>query len=265
MGERSESVSFDQAAGFYDDTRRLSPDVSSAQTAQLRAALRDVDGPALEIGIGTGRVALPLLAAGQPLVGVDLSFAMLARLREKSPGQPPLVQADATVLPFRDGVFGGAVVAHVLHLVSDWQVVVAELRRVVRPGGVLLVTRGARRDESGLHTEITRRARAVAGWTMPAGRLDDLGPLDEYIQSAGGTVTSLAAIPTDYPSTAEDALRAIETNVMSWTWEFTDETRAAAAREVREWVTQTYGDPAAAVIASAPVQWRCYRLPSAIA
>jgi hypothetical protein len=98
---------------------------------------------------------------------------------------------------------------------------------------------------------------------MPAGRLDDLDALDEYIRAAGGAATSLAAIPTDVPSTAEDALRAIETNLMSWTWEFTDETRAAAAHEVREWVTQTYGDPAAQVIASAPVQWCCYRLPEA--
>jgi SAM-dependent methyltransferase len=263
MVQHNESVSFDRAAGFYDNTRRLSPQVSATQTAQLREALRAVDGPTLEIGIGTGRVAIPLVTAGQRIVGVDLSFAMLARLREKSPGQPPLVQADATLLPFRDGAFGGALVAHVLHLVSDWLVVVDELRRVVRPGGVLLVTRGVARGVSGLHAEITRRARSVAGWTMPAGRLDDLSALDEYIRSVGGSVTTLAAIPTDDPSTAEDALRAIETNLMSWTWEFTDETRAAAAREVREWVTQTYGDPAAQVIASAPVQWRCYRLPAA--
>ena len=50
---------------------------------------------------------------------------------------------------------------------------------------------------------------------------------------------------------------------MSWTWDITDEARLAAALEVREWVTQTYGDPTAQVIASAPVQWRCYRLPEA--
>ena len=80
MAERGESVSFDQAAGFYDDTRRFSAAASVAQTAQLLDVLRSTDGPTLEIGIGTGRVALPLVASGQRLVGVDLSFAMLARL-----------------------------------------------------------------------------------------------------------------------------------------------------------------------------------------
>jgi SAM-dependent methyltransferase len=261
MTQHGESVSFDRAAGFYDATRRFSPHVSAAQTAQLREALRDVSGPTLEIGVGTGRVALPLAAAGQGLVGVDISAAMLAALHDKSPGALPLVQADATRLPFRDGSFGGAVVAHVLHLVSDWRAVVGELRRVVKPGGVLLVTRGARRSGTGLHAEITRRARAAAGWTMPPGRLDDLDELDEHVRAAGGEATSLAAIPTDDPATAEDALRVIETNLMSWTWDVTDETRAAAAHEVREWVTRTYGDPASVVIASAPVQWRRYGLP----
>jgi hypothetical protein len=98
---------------------------------------------------------------------------------------------------------------------------------------------------------------------MPAGRLDDLGELDEHLRSAGGEVRSLPAIPTNDPATAEDALRAIETNLMSWTWDFSDETRLAAAHEVRQWVTQTYGDPASVVIESAPVQWRRYRLPGA--
>jgi SAM-dependent methyltransferase len=261
MTQPGESVSFDRAAGFYDATRRFSPQVSAAQTAQLREALRDVSDPTLEIGVGTGRVALPLAAAGQRLVGVDISAAMLAALRDKSPGALPLVRADATRLPFRNGSFGGAVVAHVLHLVSDWRAVVGELRRVVRPGGVLLVTRGAQRSGAGLHAEITRRARAAAGWTMEPGRLDDLDELDDHLRAAGGEVTSLPAIPTDDPATADDALRVIETNLMSWTWDVTDETRAAAAHEVREWVTQTYGDPASVVIASAPVQWRRYRLP----
>jgi ubiquinone/menaquinone biosynthesis C-methylase UbiE len=261
MTQHGESVSFDRAAGCYDATRRFPRQVLVAQTAQLREALRDVSGPTLEIGVGTGRVALPLAAAGQRLVGVDISSAMLAALHDKSPGAVPLVQADATRLPFRDGSFGAALVAHVLHLVSDWRAVVGELRRVVKPGGVLLVTRGARRSGKGLHAEITRRARAAAGWTMPPGRLDDLAELDEHVRAAGGEATSLPAIPTNDPATADDALRAIETNLMSWTWDITDETRAAAAHEVREWVTQTYGDPASVVIASAPVQWRRYRLP----
>lgn len=259
MTQRGESVSFDRAAGYYDATRLLSPKASAAQAAQLRAALRDADGPALEIGVGTGRVALPLVAAGQRLVGVDISSAMLATLRDKAPDALPLVQADATRLPFRDSVFGGAVVAHVLHLVADWRAVVAELRRVVRPGGALLVTRGG--SPHGLQAEIQRRFRTRAGWTMPPGRLDRLTRLDELIQSAGGTATALPSIPTESPASAEVQLSSIEANLFSWTWDIPDDTRLAAAREVREWVSSTYGNPATVMIESAPIEWRHYRLP----
>jgi ubiquinone/menaquinone biosynthesis C-methylase UbiE len=259
MAHPGESVSFDRAAGFYDATRQESPHVSAAQTSLLREALRDVDGPTLEIGVGTGRVALPLVAAGQRLVGVDISAAMLAALRDKSAGALPLLRADATRLPFRDDTFGGAVVAHVLHLVSDWRTVVGELRRVVCPGGILLVTRGG--PPAGLQAEITQRARSAAGWTLPTGRLDDLPELDDYMRSAGGEVALLAALPTGDPGSAEDMLRAIEANIYSWTWDVTDETRLHAARTVREWVTRTYGDPAAVVIPSTPTQWHRYRLP----
>ena len=261
MTTRGESVSFDRAAGFYDSTRGLSPQVTAAQTQLLRASLLGAGDPTLEIGVGTGRVALPLVTAGQRIIGVDLSAAMLAALRAKSPDALPVVQADATRLPFHDRVFGGALVAHVLHLVSDWRVVVDELRRVVRPGGVLLVTRGA--SPEGLQVEIQRRLRATAGWTMPSGRLDDLAELDEYIAAAGGEATVLPAIPTDDPVTAEDWMRAVEANIYSWTWDIGDDARMSAAREVREWVTRTHGDPASVVIPSAPLHWRRYRLGSA--
>ncbi len=45
------------------------------------------DGPALEFGIGTGRIALPLAAHGVPVHGIDLSTAMVAKLRQKPGGE----------------------------------------------------------------------------------------------------------------------------------------------------------------------------------
>src|SRR4051794_4641976 len=178
MAKQGESVSFDRAAAFYDSTRVLAPETAAAQTRLLVEALSGTAGPVLEVGIGTGRVALPLVAAGVPVVGVDLSPAMLARLRAKDPSVPVVV-GDATRLPVADRSVGGAVLAHVLHLVADWRVVIAEVERVLRPGGVLLATRGA--EPTGMGAEVQAVARGVAGWTMPGGRLDDLTPLDEQL------------------------------------------------------------------------------------
>lgn len=71
-------------------------------TGMLRL-LRDLagDGPCLEVGVGTGRVALPLAATGLPVVGVDRSTAMLEECRRRREGQPlRLVQADASAEGF---------------------------------------------------------------------------------------------------------------------------------------------------------------------
>lgn len=55
------------------------------------------DGPAVEFAIGTGRVAIPLSEAGIPVSGIELSHAMISRLREKvEEDRIPVVQGDMT-------------------------------------------------------------------------------------------------------------------------------------------------------------------------
>ena len=82
----------------------------------------------LDIGTGTGRFAEYLNDSGFNVVGVDVSLSMMAKAREKN--LRDLVQADAHHLPFRDRVFDGALMIHVLHLVHDWVQVVHEAGRV---------------------------------------------------------------------------------------------------------------------------------------
>ena len=72
----------EDVAGRYDDDGPMfSPEVLGP-TVDFLAALAG-DGAALELGIGTGRVALPLAQRGVPVHGIDLSEAMVARLRAK--------------------------------------------------------------------------------------------------------------------------------------------------------------------------------------
>ena len=72
-----------QAAAEYDTPGQgmFAPEVLGP-TVDLLAELA-VGGPALELAIGTGRVAIPLCEAGVPVTGIELSEAMIARLREK--------------------------------------------------------------------------------------------------------------------------------------------------------------------------------------
>ena len=92
----------DRIAEIYD---RLHPGAGDA-TAQLRAlAALAGSGGALELGIGTGRVALPLAAQGVDVHGIDASEAMAAKLRAKPGGTAiPVTVGDFADVPV-DGTF----------------------------------------------------------------------------------------------------------------------------------------------------------------
>lgn len=82
----------DHIAGVYDEwTAQMDP----AEAVEFLAGYADVDGRALELGIGTGRVALPLAARGVAVEGIDASQAMVNRLRAKEGGgQIPVTLGD---------------------------------------------------------------------------------------------------------------------------------------------------------------------------
>jgi ubiquinone/menaquinone biosynthesis C-methylase UbiE len=92
----------------------------------------------LELGIGTGRIALPVAAAGCRVVGIDLSAEMLDALRRQLPGHAgepiDLVRGDIAVLPFRAATFDAAMATHILHLVPDWKSVLGRLAEVLGVG-----------------------------------------------------------------------------------------------------------------------------------
>lgn len=79
----------EQVAARYDESTSAMPD---AETVEFLAGLAG-DGAALELGVGTGRIALPLSAKGIPVHGIDLSAAMLAQLRAK-PGADRIVATE---------------------------------------------------------------------------------------------------------------------------------------------------------------------------
>ncbi|ACG73209.1 Methyltransferase type 11 [Anaeromyxobacter sp. K] len=92
-------------------------------------------GRTLDLGTGTGR-NLPLAPGGVRILALDPHPQNLARARRRGPGVP-MVRARAEALPFRDGAFDTVLCALVLCSVEDPPRALAELRRVLRPGGDL--------------------------------------------------------------------------------------------------------------------------------
>src|SRR5213593_712689 len=112
-----ERVSFDRVADVYDETRGLPPRILAKAASVLARELEAQR--VLEVGVGTGRYAVPLQKSGVDLIGVDIAPKMVARGLEK--GLRNVVFADGARLPFQNETFDAVTSNHVLHLVPDWK------------------------------------------------------------------------------------------------------------------------------------------------
>jgi SAM-dependent methyltransferase len=96
----------------------------------------------LDYGCGYGRAAAALAAAGWRVVGVDFAAGMIARGRREHPGLD-LRHIEGLPLAEPDGAFDAAILFAVLTCIptdADQRALVAELRRLIRPGGLLYVS-----------------------------------------------------------------------------------------------------------------------------
>jgi len=125
----------------YDDWYSGVSDVDATVTGLTRMA---GEGAVLELGIGTGRLALPLRDAGIDVVGIDASAAMVARMHGKSPDGPvPTALGDMAALPFAPGRFAVVFAAFntFFNLTDETahRACVADVGRVLTPSGRFVV------------------------------------------------------------------------------------------------------------------------------
>jgi ubiquinone/menaquinone biosynthesis C-methylase UbiE len=253
-------IPFDRVAEVYDETRRLTPEASVATTTLLEAELAGRQ-PCLEIGVGTGLIALPLAASGIRLTGVDLSAAMLGKLVEKAGGRVPfpLVIGDASRLPFAGGTFGGAYVRHVLHLIADWRSALAELVRVVVRGGVLVINIGF---NEGPWLEVGDRLDELVGRQARRAGLDfdRAADLDDAMIELGASRRELPAVWQESDLTLERYFQEVEARVFSWTWKVEPERLAFAVAEGKSWAADRFGAFDRILEPRFPSFWRAYDL-----
>jgi phosphatidylethanolamine/phosphatidyl-N-methylethanolamine N-methyltransferase len=120
------------------------------------------DGSGLEVGAGTG-ANFAYHPGGARVIGIDVSLAMLRRVREKpAGGAASLVVADVAALPFADATFDWVAETLVFCEVRDPVAGLRELRRVLRPGGRLVMLEHVR--PSGL---LGTAADALSAFTAP--------------------------------------------------------------------------------------------------
>ncbi len=131
---------FDEVAERYDLVNDL---LALGQTRRWRKAVVDAVNPKageriLDLAAGTGTSSVPFEKAGALVIPVDFSLGMLRVGKRKHPGLP-FVAGDGLALPFADSSFDAATISFGLRNLHDLPGGLAELMRVLRPGGRLVV------------------------------------------------------------------------------------------------------------------------------
>ena len=146
------TLSFDALARQFDGQRGLPATALRHLVAFIDEVAQERILSIIEPGIGTGRIALPLASVGHNIVGIDISRPMLDACAGKAAQlgveeRVTLVEGDATSLPCEDDSYDVGIFASLLYLVPDWESVLDELARVVKPGGAVVWVR-ERTEES---------------------------------------------------------------------------------------------------------------------
>ncbi|NDJ60443.1 MAG: class I SAM-dependent methyltransferase [Chloroflexi bacterium] len=225
---RGTDFSFDERiVSLYNRQRAHPPEIARQIGAAIMAQLPD-GARLLEIGIGTGRIGWPVAAAGGRVTGFDLSAQMLSQVYgDERPaeiaGALALAQADMQQMPFAADSFDGALAVHVLHLAQDWQRVIREVARVLRPGGVFIQgddwidpasVVGRLRDELRMHAvRLDPNLMPPAAGISKAQALADLGGTD---------VTEIVVAEWTAMISPAERLATVEARIDAESWIFTD-------------------------------------------
>jgi phosphatidylethanolamine/phosphatidyl-N-methylethanolamine N-methyltransferase len=165
---------------YYDVL--FGPLLAPARLAAVRAVNRSPGREVLEVGVGTG-LALPHYDADKRLTGIDLSADMLVKARSRASGLSnvlAVLEMDAQNTDFVDGQFDIAVAMFVASVVPNPRALLAEMRRVVKPGGkIFFVNHFA--EENGVPEWWRRGTEAVSrriGWRADFRQRDIFAPED---------------------------------------------------------------------------------------
>ncbi len=141
MQERRQLLEeYQQLAPNYD--KRWSDYIDGSLALTLEQLPPAVEGRVLDIGCGTGSLLHEIRQRHTvaELFGIDISAPMLDLARDKLGSAITLINADCRQLPFPDNYFDVVVSSSVLHYLEQQQEEILEISRVVRPGGVIVIT-----------------------------------------------------------------------------------------------------------------------------
>jgi ubiquinone/menaquinone biosynthesis C-methylase UbiE len=260
-----------RVAHAYDRNRYHPPEVSgriaTAISDPVERAFRDAH--ILEVGVGTGRIGMPVVARGFRFTGIDTNPDMMELFRAKFSGvsrKVSIFRASAEELPFPDQTFQAVISVHVWHLIADLQAAVSEAVRVLKPGGFLFEGWDAPAP-GGAEREIQDRwceAVSVYGYDIQRGsHKAALETSQGYLTEMGLESREAVIARWEVTHTPNEVLEALAEGLFSFTRNVPAEVRFKAARDIRDWVEQRYPDTEAAIKTAWSFHMRTTRVPAA--
>jgi len=216
----------------------------------------------LDIGAGTGRVAITFAATWHNVVVLDPALPMLNEIRAKAPDcQIQIVAGEGARLPFAPCHFDAVILARVLYLMADWQTVLQQAYNVLKPGGCLFHEWG--NGEAGEEwVQIREKARTL---------FEDAGvrnPFHPGARSESEVDDSLAALGLNRTNelwtgpgptmTLHSFVEMIESGELSYIWNVPKNIQESCLPQLKQWSENTF-DLRQAVPMPKELRWTIYR------
>ncbi len=239
--------SFDRVAHCYDETRGIPEDVAREIGAKLAEIMHQVTNAprAFECGIGTGRIAVPLAAAGVHVAGVDISVKMLGRLREKR-RDIDVMLAEAAHPPLRDCSFDGLLFVHILHLVPDAEATLKAMLPLVKSRGVVIHggdgrSEGRRREADAI---IQRIVQEITGADISNDHAHDRAHVEfeRVLREVGAKIDDATLVRWKGRGTGRRMLERLARKDYSGSWVIPDEALPQVVERVTPELQRLYGD-----------------------
>ncbi|QPC81602.1 class I SAM-dependent methyltransferase [Phototrophicus methaneseepsis] len=238
----TESVNFDRASDFYDATRAF-PDSVIEKIGPFLSECADFKGDevVLEVGIGTGRIALPLAPHVSHIYGADISAGMLKKLLQKR-GDAAVYPAmsDAHDLPYPSHSFDACVVTHVFHLVANPQRVLAEIGRTLKSDGLLLhtFTKHSKDPDMEVINEAWR------SHSVPTERPVSWANVTDMFPQEGWEKVGEYKLNYEYETCPQEYLDRVAKRQWSSTWHMSDDELAAGVAAINAAIDTHFGGDA---------------------
>jgi len=239
----TQRVDFSANASIYD--RRHGASLALDIARELASIGRlPPGGSALDIGAGTGRVAIAFATLGYKPVALEPALPMLNELRSKAPDSTMhAVAGEAERLPFSVHSFDGVILARVLYLMYDWQAVLREANAILKPGGCLFHEWGnGESDEEWV--QIRERLRTLfeeAGVKSPfhPGARSE-SEVDDFLVKLGLRRASELRTGPGPSTTLRKFVEKIVTGEFSYIWNVPKAAQESCLPRLQDWADNTF-------------------------